>query len=239
MKYLDLTHPTAAENLAFDEALLDWCESGADGEILRFWEPRDEFVVVGYANHIEREVNLEACQAGGVAVYRRCSGGGTVLQGSGCLNYALILKICESGPMSAISGTNTFILRRHQAAVEALLGKEVKIEGCTDLAVGRLKFSGNSQRRKRKFLIFHGTFLLQFDIARVGKFLSMPSKQPEYRNNRPHGEFLTNLNLSNESIKSALRKAWNTTEPLLDFPAEKVRDLALQKYSTDSWNFKF
>ena len=164
---------------------------------------------------------------------------GTVLQGPGCLNYALILKICESGPLRAISGTNTFILQRHQTAFATLLEKEVNIKGCTDLAVGHLKFSGNSQRRKRKFLIFHGTFLLQFDIARVEKFLRMPSKQPEYRCDRPHGEFLTNLNLPTESVKSALRKTWNATEPLLDFPAEKVRDLALQKYSTDSWNFKF
>jgi hypothetical protein len=36
MHHLELTLPTAAENLACDEALLDACESGAAGELLRF-----------------------------------------------------------------------------------------------------------------------------------------------------------------------------------------------------------
>ena len=239
MKYIDLTLPTAPENLACDEALLDMCEAGIEGEILRFWEPQEKFAVVGYANQAEREVNVDACRAEGVGIYRRCSGGGTVLQGPGCLNYALILGISESGPLRGISGTNAFILQRHQAAFAELIDKEVRIEGCTDLAVENLKFSGNSQRRKRKFLIFHGTFLLRFEISQVETFLRMPSKQPEYRRNRPHGEFLTNLNLSSKPVKTALLKIWNAFEPLGDLPAEKVRDLALQKYSTDSWNFKF
>ena len=80
MKFLDLTLPTAAENLAMDEALLDGCEAGRGGETLVFWEPREPFVVVGYANHLAREVNVEACRARGIPIFRRCSGGGTVLQ---------------------------------------------------------------------------------------------------------------------------------------------------------------
>src|SRR6266404_876476 len=89
MKYIDLTLGTPAENLACDEALLNMCEEGLEGEILRFWEPKETFVVVGYANQAAREANLEACRAGNVPVLRRCSGGGTVLQGLGCLNYSL------------------------------------------------------------------------------------------------------------------------------------------------------
>ena len=60
MNYLDLTFPTPEENLACDEALLDWCEAGDGPEVLRFWEPQQHFVVVGYSNRVEREVNVEA-----------------------------------------------------------------------------------------------------------------------------------------------------------------------------------
>jgi len=62
MKHLDLTLATPAENLACDEALLDWCEEGhrAD-EILRFWEAKEYFVVIGYANKAATEANLSAC----------------------------------------------------------------------------------------------------------------------------------------------------------------------------------
>src|SRR5258705_289501 len=38
MRFLDLTLPAAAENLALDEALLLEAEAGSAGEILRLWE---------------------------------------------------------------------------------------------------------------------------------------------------------------------------------------------------------
>ena len=73
MKYFDGTYPTPAENLACDEALLNLCEEGRGGEVLRFWEPREPFVVVGYANRAAREVDLDACRTRGIPVLRRCS----------------------------------------------------------------------------------------------------------------------------------------------------------------------
>src|ERR1019366_4870445 len=94
---LDLTLPTPAENLACDEALLDACEAGRHPPVLRFWESPEHFVVVGYSNPVATEVNVEACQAAGVPILRRCTGGGTVVQGPGCLNYALILPIEMEG----------------------------------------------------------------------------------------------------------------------------------------------
>ncbi|HZQ47203.1 MAG TPA: lipoate--protein ligase family protein [Verrucomicrobiae bacterium] len=239
MKYIDLTLPSPAANLACDEALLDHCEAGLEDELLRFWEPQEPFVVVGYANQASREVDLEACQANKIGVFRRCTGGGTVVQGPGILNYSLILRIPESGPLQSITGTNTHILQRHQSALAPLLKVPVHIQGHTDLAVQNLKFSGNAQRRKRKFLIFHGTFLLKADIPLIEKLLRMPSKQPDYRQNRTHRQFLMNLEMAPELLKSALRQAWQAHELFPDLPVEKIHGLAQQKYSTTEWNLKF
>jgi lipoate-protein ligase A len=238
MKYIDFTIPSPAENLACDEALLDWCEAGLLGdEILRFWEAREKFVVVGYANQAAKEVNLEACRAANVPVLRRCSGGGTVLQGVGCLNYSLVMKIPEAGQLRGISGTNLFIMERNQSALHKLVKGRVRVQGHTDLTLDNLKFSGNAQRRRKNFLIFHGTFLLQFDLSSVEQFLRMPSKQPEYRQNRSHAEFLTNLNLAPETVKAALCEIWNASTPLSALPALPPDLLA--KYYTDEWNLKF
>ena len=120
MKLLDLTLPSPVENLACDEALLDWCENGKGEEVLRFWEPREHFVVVGYANKIANEVNVAACEKRDIPILRRCSGGGTVLQGPGCLNYALVLRITDDGPLRNISSANQFIMERNRAAIESL-----------------------------------------------------------------------------------------------------------------------
>jgi lipoate-protein ligase A len=245
MKLLHLTLPSPAENLACEEALLDAGEESGGEEILRFWEARETFVVVGYANKVATEVNVAACAAKKIPIFRRCSGGGTVLQSAGCLNYALILQIGEDGPCRTISSANQFIMEKNRAAIETLFKSEIgnrkseiSVSGHTDLSLNGLKFSGNSQRRKKDFLLFHGTFLLDFDLALVGNFLRMPSLQPDYRAGRSHDDFLVNLKLSANQVKAALQKAWGATEELRDFPNQEIQKLAGGKYSTEEWNMK-
>jgi lipoate-protein ligase A len=247
MKPLDLTFTSPAENLAGDEALLDWCEAGDGAEVLRFWEPRETFVVAGYANKIATEVNVDACLAKGIPIYRRCSGGGTVVQGPGCLNYTLVLRIAADGPLHNIAVANQFIMRRNRAAIQSLFLKprtpdarpEIALRGHTDLAIRDRKFSGNSQRRRKHFLLFHGTFLLNFDLALISELLPMPSKRPSYRENRSHEDFLMNLNLPAHRVKDALKQSWEATEELNSWPGPIIQKLAAEKYLTDGWNLKF
>jgi lipoate-protein ligase A len=236
MNYLDLTLPDPAANLAMDEALLDACEEDAGGEVLRFWEPRDYFVVAGYSNHIAAEVDEEACRRENVPIYRRCSGGGTVLQGPGCLNYTLILRIDGNDAVQNITAANQHVMGRHRKALSALVGRAVRLAGHTDLSLGGMKFSGNAQRRKRHALIFHGTFLLNFDLTLMEKFLPMPSRQPDYREGRPHRLFLMNLGLSADAVKTTLRQAWSSVESLENVP--DYQRLLSEKYSRDDWNLK-
>jgi lipoate---protein ligase len=244
---LNLTLPSAAENLACDEALLDWGEE-TGGEVLRFWEPTTHFVVVGYANRVATEVIPSACAEEGVGLYRRCTGGGTVLQGPGCLNYSLVLQIPAAGPLASISGTNHFVMERHRAAVEGLLATQAKgsrfasgrveMRGHTDLAIGGRKFSGNAQRRKRRALLFHGSFLLGLDLALMSRVLNFPSRQPDYRRHRRHLDFLVNLPLSPALLKERLQQVWQAHLPLAAWPEEAVQRLVAEKYETAAWNLK-
>jgi lipoate-protein ligase A len=247
MKLLDRPFPSPAENLAADEALLDRCEAGWGAEILRFWEPRETFVVVGYANKVAAEVNVAACAKKGVPIFRRCSGGGTVVQLPGGLNYSLILRTTENGPTRSIAATNQYVMEKNRAAIESVFPKSaggsrpaaIAVRGYTDLCLGDLKFSGNSQRRRRNFLLFHGTLLLNGDLAFVSELLLLPSLQPDYRARRPHSDFVTNLNLPAAAVKAALAKEWNATGELKCPPLEEIQKLAREKYSTREWNFKF
>ncbi len=239
MKYLDLTLPTPQHNLACDEALLDLCEDGLEDEILRFWEPLEYFVVLGYSNKTALEINEVSCRALEIPVLRRVSGGGTVLQGPGCLNMTLILKIEKHEALKGIAKTNGYVLEKHRRSLEKLLGSRVEVQGTSDLTWNNLKFSGNAQRRRRRFLLFHGTFLHSFDVRLVEKTLKMPSKEPPYRQNRKHKEFLTNLNVPCAKIKEALRDCWNTETKLPEIYAERTERLVKEKYSKDEWNLKY
>ena len=241
MNLLDLTLPSPAKNLACDEALLDTAETGEGGEVLRFWESPQPFVVVGYANKVAAEVNVATCQSRDIPILRRCSGGGTVVQGPGCLNYALVLRIGPTSPTRSISAANQFIMERNRAALESAIGNRqsaIQIQGHTDLTLRGLKFSGNSQRRRRQFLLFHGTFLLNFDLPLVSQLLLMPSQQPAYRESRPHDDFLTNLNCLAQAVKSALCQAWGATTDAIPTPPPNLRAL-VEKYSSRDWNWKF
>lgn len=237
MNFCDLTFPTPEENLACDEALLDLCEAGHGAEILRFWEPSRYFVVVGYANKVSDEVHHTFCDFEGIPILRRCTGGGAVLQGSGVLNYSLILR--ADGELHNIPATNSFVLERHCVAFAAILKAPVEVQGHTDLAIGGLKFSGNSQRRKKRFLLFHGSFLLDLDIDMVEQTLRFPSRQPDYRFNRSHSDFLLNLKVPSALIKNALRKSWNANQLLPEIPAPAIASLEREKYSRAEWNHKF
>jgi hypothetical protein len=63
----------------------------------------------------------------------------------------------------------------------------------------------------------------------------MPSRQPEYRQGRPHESFVANLNLPAPPIKEALRKAWRAENPAA---APDCAALIAGKYSHDDWNLK-
>lgn len=235
---LDLSLATPAGNLACDEALLDLAEEQGGPPVLRFWESSVPFVVLGYANKVEDEVNLEQCRELGVPILRRCSGGGTVVQGPGCLNYSVVLSMEDPLDLQSITGTNRFVMGRTRAALTRALGRAVSIEGHTDLAVGDLKFSGNAQRRKRGWLLFHGTVLLaEFELGLVPRLLRQPPRQPDYRRQRRHQDFVTQLPVEPTAVKDALRAEWKAVATPAEVPWDRIRDLVANRYSRDDWNF--
>lgn len=243
MKLLDLTFPTPAGNLACDEALLDVCEERGE-ETLRCWESPVPFVVVGYGNRVASEVNVEECQRRAIPILRRCSGGGTVVQGPGCFNYNLTLRWSEDGPLASVTATNQFIMERNRAALAKLLGVEVTVQGHTDLAFREvessrwIKFSGNAQRRRRHALVFHGTILHGFDLTLIDALLHFPSAQPDYRASRHHAEFVRNIPASPGQIRAALAAAWGATDSSMEIPRERIEQLRREQYENEAWNLR-
>ncbi len=239
MKYCELTLPTPEQNLACDEAFLDLCESGEHGEVLRLWEPAQTFVVLGYGNRAAVEADLPYCRRNGIPVLRRCSGGGAVLQAPGCFNFSLLLPINRATSLQSIPGTNAYIMGRNRDILCARVGLPVETRGHTDLALGGRKFSGNSQRRRQRWVLFHGCFLLKVNLELVCRTLPPPSREPDYRAGRDHRDFLMNLEVPCDALKAALLEAWNATEPTAELPSQRIEDLVRERYGRPEWNLKF
>jgi lipoate-protein ligase A len=239
MKYLDLTFAEPARNLACDEALLEACENeSADGGLLRVWQPKNYFVVLGYSNRVAAEANAAACAAAKIPILRRASGGGAVVLGPGCFNYSLVLD-SQAHEIKNIAMAFHYVLERHRHLIETLTGREVCIGGVSDLTVGVRKFSGNAQYRKSRYVLVHGTFLLNFELAAIERCLLLPPKQPEYRDHRPHLEFVTNLDLAARQLISGLREIWQADVDCGALPLSRVGVLAQQRYQRADWSNKF
>jgi len=231
MRYLDLTLPQPAANLALDEALLLEVDGGAE-EVLRVWEFPIPVVVLGSGCRLLDDVQEENCVAEGVPILRRSSGGGTVLWGPGCLLYSIILGFERHPQLTEIRPSYRSILDGVAAAV-GLPG--IEQAGISDLTFGGRKFSGNAQQRKQRALLHHGTLLYAFDLAGVSRYLRPPARQPDYRGQRDHQAFLLNLPFRADDLKRRLREVWRADREETTWPAEKVRQLREEKYEREEW----
>lgn len=230
-----LTLTTPAENLAFEEVLLNEVEADPSAATLRLWEPIDYFVVLGRSNRAEAEVNVKFCQSAGIPVLRRPSGGGAVLLGPGCLCYSLVLPLSEQQRQLGISAATARLMERIAGGLASLL-PGVCVQGVSDLVWNGHKFSGNAQRWLRRSFIHHGTLLYNFNLPLLANCLNHPSRQPDYRNSRGHLEFVSNVPCEPDRLRSALLSDWNAvprSEPIDRM--DRARSLAQTKYLTAEW----
>ncbi len=202
--------------------------------MLRLWEWPRPAVVLGAGGQLAQDVDEAACVRDAVPVLRRSSGGGTVLLGPGCLLFSLVLPYALDPALADVSHSYRFILGRLRAALLDAVPGLVQA-GISDLAIGDRKCSGNAQQRKSAHVLHHGTLLYAFPPGLVARYLRQPARQPEYRQQRDHADFVTNLPLPRLELERRLRLAWAADAERSDWPAERVRALAAEKYRQEEW----
>lgn len=237
MRLLDLSLRTPEENLACDEVLLDRVEHG-ESEVLRFWESPIPFVVLGVSQVIREHVAERVCAADGIPVLRRCSAGGCVLQGPGCLNYTLVLTHEQHPEVTTIRGSYCYILGR-VCEVLRQHGLSASHKGTSDIAIGGRKVSGNAQKRRRRAILHHGTLLYAMDPELMERYLREPIDRPQYRGERTHRGFVRCLPLSADELRAGIAEAFGATaERHMLSRAEKaaMKALARDKYALNEWS---
>lgn len=199
----DLSFQEAQENLDYEERLLK--EAHNTSITLRFWEAKYDFVVLGRSNKAKTEVNIEECKKNHVPILKRCSGGGTILQSPGVLNYAIIAPI--KGGLTSIRKSNHLIM---SAIVKELnqIQSGFALQGDSDITFLSKKCCGNAQKRSQDHFLFHGCFILkEVDIKKISLYLKHPSKEPDYRKQRSHDAFLCHCPLTQRQIKKAIQNS--------------------------------
>jgi lipoate-protein ligase A len=235
MTLLNLTLPDPAANLALDEALLLAAEEGTAGEVLRLWECPTYAVVLGAGGKVADEVDVAACEEDDVPILRRASGGGTVVIGPRCLCASVVLRSDSSPDLAMIRSSARYVMGRMRNAL-ALLVPFATVEDVSDLAIEGRKFSGSAQQRKRSYFLHHSTFLCGLDLDRVSRYLHVPERQPGYRGNRPHGDFLTSLPADADTLRHLIAREWMPEGDYGPVPLAKVEELVSEKYGRRNWN---
>lgn len=223
-------------------------------EALRFWHFDRPVVVMGRSTRVSQEVNSEACAADGVPVLRRSSGGASIVAGPGCLMYTLLVDYRVRPAWRMLDVAHQSVMEKLATATQSTLaefGLSQKVEwlGTCDLTIAGRKFSGNALRCRRRFMIYHGTILLQMPLDHIARYLLQPPRQPEYRENRDHLSFVCNLLPDDFSqtmafqsrLIDSMARAWQADRPWAEFPCRELwhehsNELLHRKYLSPKWH---
>jgi len=224
----DISFNSPEENILYDEVLLHLAETGKGTEVLRFWESSRLFVVLGRISKEKEDLNFDNIVKDQIPVLRRSSGGGTVLQGPGCLNFSLVLSKEKDPEIAHLKKSYEVILTRVVQALQNL-GIESKFLPISDVALipEEKKVSGNAQKRGKNFILHHGTLLYDFDLKRIKQYLRMPKDVPAYRGQRSHLEFIANLSCSADEVKKEMKRVFNAAKAKTQFNDDEQKCLKI------------
>ncbi|MBZ0165670.1 MAG: hypothetical protein K8I00_02605, partial [Candidatus Omnitrophica bacterium] len=120
-------------------------------------------------------------------------------------NYACVLQ--KDGPhdVADLKRSYQYILGKVTAALKRCAINAAYLP-ISDIALvdNRKKISGNAQKRGRKYILHHGTLLYNYDLSRIEHYLAIPASMPDYRERRPHRDFVTNAPVSKKHFQDAL-----------------------------------
>lgn len=247
MQLLSFETHDPERQLALDEAMLATAEAVAgdtdtiDTESLRFWRFQQPTVVLGRSSEVDREVNRDYCDAHGIPILRRCTGGASVVGGAGCWMYSVVLRLGNRDQLRRIDAAHDHVMQHVLAAVQKQV-PSARRQGICDLTVDERKFSGNSLRIARRHLLYHGTFLIQADIDLIQECLDFAPRQPDYRRQRDHAEFVGVLDADAEQLSRDLAAQFDAIDAVnteWSTQIEQTADALLDsRYRKTEWHFK-
>lgn len=237
------TH-TAALNMAYDEACMEAVRKGTVPPTIRLYRWKPSAITIGYFQCLADELDVEACKKDGIDIVRRQTGGGAVYHDAeGEVTYSII------APEHLFS---TDIIESYKEICQCIIdglasiGVTASFRPINDLIIGEKKCSGNAQTRKGGVLLQHGTILLTVDAETMFTYLtpdkSKISDKPFIKSVKSAVTSVSeHTDTPREQIEAAIRNAfaqkfsgkpgaWTEDEQ------DRAKELALEKYSQESWN---
>ena len=156
--------------------------------------------------------------------------------------YSAVVSLERHPELRDLSLAHRHVMTRLETAVQPFC-PDVRIQGICDLTANNRKVSGNSLKVARRHFLYHGTLLVEFDLDLLSRCLLTAPRQPDYRSQRSHRDFVDNLPVPdpeafNHGFPTEFCSAWQALSPVTNPPLEETERLAIEKYEQDEWTFR-
>lgn len=243
----------AYENMAIDHVLLDACHKETAANTVRFYRWNPSAVSIGRFQHLEDEVDVEACRKLNVDIVRRISSGGAVYHDfEGELTYSIICRTNDTQLSSDVVETYQYLCKGILLGLNRL-GISAKYSAgsenfCPNLFVKKRKISGNAQSRRGNTLLQHGTILRKLDFVKMFTVLKVNKQKADETTIKKAVNSLTSLQHelgtppSFGQIEEALIEGLSSMLParfyeegLTDAELQSARKIAKSWYAKSEW----
>jgi len=164
---------TTAEGLAVDDTLPQSVAKNNSSPILHLYTFIPS-VIVGRYQDIETSLKLDRCQTRGIEYNRRSTGGGTVIMGPEIIALGFGINVDYPGLKKGVGGVFESLSLVLIRALEKF-GIQAYFQPKNDLEVNGRKIAGLSAASEEgKSLLFHTSFLVDFDVALMTDIMNTP-----------------------------------------------------------------
>lgn len=166
---------------------------------VRISRPSRIEVVLGSGSRPHLELNIQDCLADQVPLTRRAGGGCSVVLDPGNLVVSVVLP-AEGLPgiRSSFNALSSWMI----AGLAACGLPDVQQRGTSDLTLDNRKIGGSCIYKPRAVLYYSTTLLVDADLGLLDRYLKHPPREPDYRAQRPHAEFVLNLRQRGVAIEA-------------------------------------
>lgn len=154
------------------------------------WVPDKTYLILGLSNKVEKSLIQETVLEDHVEVFKRPSGGETVILTPKTL--VLSTTVNTEGFMDP----QIFFKNINQIIIEKLSDfgiKDLQFRGISDICIGNKKILGSSIYRRKNKVFYHAVLNVSESIDLISKYIAHPPREPEYRKGRPHKDFVTSI----------------------------------------------
>ena len=172
------------------------------------WIPDETCIVLGRSNNPNDSLYLDNIINDNIPVYKRPSGGETVLLSNKMLVLSVVIKQTDfkSGKSYFKDYINKIIFVLESQGIN-----DLEYKGISDITINDLKILGSAIYQNKFVVFYHAVLNVSESTSLIEKYIKHPKREPDYRKKRNHKEFVTSItkekyNICINELKEAIEK---------------------------------